>query len=551
MDFIRLLTLTQLLLILSIKIVHTSDHEAALIKQLFKTYNSLIRPVKELNETIKIDFFISLLQIIHVFEKEQIMKTNVWLNMEWTDYQLKWKPEDFGNIQSIRVPSDRVWTPDIVLFNNADGNYEVSYKSNVVIYYYGAMLWVPPAIYKSSCYIDVKYFPFDEQVCEMRFGSWTFRAKQISFGKVKKVEVKDYHVSATWDLIEGPMNISINQHTQKEEIVYKIRIRRKTLFYTINLIIPSSLISFLSICVFYLPTVAGEKVTLCISILLALVVFLLMISKILPPTSIVIPLISKYLLFTFLVNIITIVVTVLLINWHYRTPRTHRMPVWIRWLFIQKLPKLLFMGPARSEKERSKAKEKKQLELRKARQRLEKSDSVRFRSHQQLSEDQVFDQDPIPKKLSRSNLSKTSLSSSCANLRQRLLPTLSRSSKNVQEDDGIFGSENETEFCQEQLVPDDDVPISKEALQAAKSVQFIAKHTKHEEDYETICEEWRYIASVFDRLMLGTFFLATIIGTLILLLHAPHIFEYVNQADVLKKMVQEALEESSGNVTSS
>ena len=47
-----------------------------------------------------------------------------------------------------RLPPDKVWKPDIVLFNNADGNYEVRYKSNVLIYPDGEVLWVPPAIYQ-------------------------------------------------------------------------------------------------------------------------------------------------------------------------------------------------------------------------------------------------------------------------------------------------------------------------------------------------------------------------------------------------------------------
>jgi len=74
--------------------------------------------------------------------------------------------------------------------------------------------------------------------------------------------------------------------------------------------------------------------TMCISILLALVVFLLLVSKILPPTSVSIPLIAKYLLFTFIMNIVTIVITVVIINWNFRTPRTHRMPRWIRVIFL-------------------------------------------------------------------------------------------------------------------------------------------------------------------------------------------------------------------------
>jgi nicotinic acetylcholine receptor len=92
--------------------------------------------------------------------------------------------------------------------------------------------------------------------------------------------------------------------------------------------------------------------TLSISILLALVVFLLLISKILPPTSIVIPLIAKYLLFTLIMNIVTILCTVVIINYNYRTPRTHKMPYWIRRLCIDILPRILRMErPKKYDKE--------------------------------------------------------------------------------------------------------------------------------------------------------------------------------------------------------
>lgn len=57
---------------------------------------------------------------------------------------------------------------------SADGNYEVTLMTKATLSYTGEVVWKPPSIYKSSCEINVQYFPFDEQSCLMRFGSWTF-----------------------------------------------------------------------------------------------------------------------------------------------------------------------------------------------------------------------------------------------------------------------------------------------------------------------------------------------------------------------------------------
>ena len=232
---------------------------------------------------------------------------------------------------------------------SADGNYEVTYKSNCVLYSSGSVNWIPPAIYQSSCSIDVLYFPFDQQVCEMKFGSWTHKGNALTYKfyqNMDKLDLTDYLKSGSWDIIDCPGEVLTIKdeitNEYKEQIIFHFVLRRKTLFYTVNLIIPCVLISFVSICVFALPADAGEKITLCISILLALVVFLLLVSKILPP-SLTIPLIAKYLLFTFIMNLIAILSTVIVINRNYRTPRTHQMPRWVRVIFLRELPKYLLM----------------------------------------------------------------------------------------------------------------------------------------------------------------------------------------------------------------
>lgn len=62
---------------------------------------------------------------------------------------------------------------------SADGNFEVTLATKATLSYNGLVEWKPPAIYKSSCEIDVEYFPFDEQTCVMKFGSWTYDGFQV------------------------------------------------------------------------------------------------------------------------------------------------------------------------------------------------------------------------------------------------------------------------------------------------------------------------------------------------------------------------------------
>ena len=45
------------------------------------------------------------------------MITSVWLKQKWYDYKLSWDPADYDGLEMLQVPIDRLWKPDIVLYN--------------------------------------------------------------------------------------------------------------------------------------------------------------------------------------------------------------------------------------------------------------------------------------------------------------------------------------------------------------------------------------------------------------------------------------------------
>uniref|UniRef100_G3U289 Neuronal acetylcholine receptor subunit beta-4 n=1 Tax=Loxodonta africana TaxID=9785 RepID=G3U289_LOXAF len=306
-----------------------ANAEEKLIEDLLnKTrYNNLIRPAASSSELISIQLQLILAQLISVNEREQIMTTNIWLKQEWTDYRLAWNSSRYEGVNILRIPAKRVWLPDIVLYNNADGTYEVSVYTNVVVRSNGSIQWLPPAIYKSACKIEVKHFPFDQQNCTLKFRSWTYDYTEIDMVlKTPTADMDDFTPSGEWDIVALPGRRTVNpQDPSYVDVTYDFIIKRKPLFYTINLIIPCVLITSLAILVFYLPSNCGEKMTLCISVLLALTVFLLLISKIVPPTSLDVPLIGKYLMFTMVLVTFSIVTSVCVLNVHHRSPSTHVM----------------------------------------------------------------------------------------------------------------------------------------------------------------------------------------------------------------------------------
>lgn len=65
------------------------------------------------------------------------------------------------------------------------------------------------------------------------------------------------------------------------------------MFYVFNMVLPCVLITLVALLGFYIPSDSGEKVTMGITTLLSMTVFMMLVAENMPPTSDDLPLIGK------------------------------------------------------------------------------------------------------------------------------------------------------------------------------------------------------------------------------------------------------------------
>ena len=65
--------------------------------------------------------------------------------------------------------------------------------------------------------------------------------------------------------------------------------------------------------------------------------------QVIPATSLTLPLLGRYLLFSMVLVAVSVCLATIVLNLHYRKPSTHRMPAWVRSILIQRMPGILCM----------------------------------------------------------------------------------------------------------------------------------------------------------------------------------------------------------------
>ncbi|XP_071054592.1 neuronal acetylcholine receptor subunit alpha-7 isoform X13 [Onthophagus taurus] len=451
-------------------------HEKRLLNNLLGPYNILERPVANESEPLEVKFGLTLQQIIDV---------------EWNDYNLRWNESEYGGVKDLRITPNKLWKPDVLMYNSADEGFDGTFQTNVVVKHNGSCLYVPPGIFKSTCKIDITWFPFDDQHCDMKFGSWTYDGNQLDLvlNSEDGGDLSDFITNGEWYLIgmPGKKNTIVYQCCPEPyvDVTFTIQIRRRTLYYFFNLIVPCVLISSMALLGFTLPPDSGEKLTLGVTILLSLTVFLNLVAEKIPTTSDAVPLIGTYFNCIMFMVASSVVLTVVVLNYHHRTADIHEMPQWIKTVFLQWLPWIL--GMSRPGKKIT----RKTILMNSRMKELE----LKERSSKSLLAN-VLDIDDDFRNLPGGNNASMTTSLGTAFMRH---PTT----------------------IEEAAVPSSGT--QRDLQNILRELQFITNRMKKADEEAEVISDWKFAAMVVDRFCLIIFTLFTIIATVAVLLSAPHI----------------------------
>ena len=323
-----------------------NNAETRLLQDLFSNYSSVIRPSKTKHDPVNMTFGVAYVQLIELNDAEQFLVSNVWIRQKWKNYHLRWDPEKYENIKSVNVDPSKVWLPDVVLYNNAmEGRIAGTmylFKTKVILTHDGTNTWYSPMIIRSGCSLDVTYFPFDEQICELVFGSWTFSGNHLDLYPMQdKADLTAYLESTDFLLMSAHCTriAPVYSGVVYPNIVFKLHLQRQPGFFFYNVIIPGFVIASIAIMTFSCPKETGERISLNIDTFLTLSFLMMGVSDTLPVSSDATPLISKSLMLYAVLIFMVLFCNMLTLsmkwfdNEHNRAHR--RVPKWMRVVFFE------------------------------------------------------------------------------------------------------------------------------------------------------------------------------------------------------------------------
>lgn len=315
-----------------------SSWEHLIRQDLLDNYDRKVRPVLRGKKSVKVQFALRIGRLVKVDNQEQLVILDTWVIQRWDNEFLTWNISDYGDVDRVHFEPREIWVPDIALFNNGDDDINLAggpskFVTDVAVDHTGKCSWGGPATFKVSCRMKIDLWPFDQQECQLAFGSFSYGENLLKLNLFKDQSnfATRFVESGDWEIKNITAAISSTDHGECcpfnfSEVVYTLTMERKSLYYMFYLTIPSVLLTVLALSSFLIHVESGERIGFVTTVLLAMTVFLLVIPSFLPVTSDGLPILGVNLQVTMIIIALVLFANIFVVRVYFKegTP-----PGWI------------------------------------------------------------------------------------------------------------------------------------------------------------------------------------------------------------------------------
>ena len=147
----------------------------------------------------------------------------------------------------------------------------------------GAVRLESPIIHSTICKVSLTQFPYDSQECNLTVaprGPFVFIPSETY--TIETLSPQWRVISISQDVVN---ELDTRSNTEYNYLIVSIVLDRLPNFYLRNIMCPLVLMNALAMSTFFIPLKSGERISACLSLVLGVTVFQIVVADIMPKTS--------------------------------------------------------------------------------------------------------------------------------------------------------------------------------------------------------------------------------------------------------------------------
>ncbi|ESO83820.1 hypothetical protein LOTGIDRAFT_96295, partial [Lottia gigantea] len=250
-----------------------------------KKYDTFLRPVQNQSMSVMLDLRIEVMSSLEIEEEKLAVEISLLLKFSWFDEFMMWNSSEFPNNKKLFIEREHIWYPRIVFMHQAKGEgiREIG-EATWCVDSTGRVNYTFPMFSRTLCDMDILKFPFDVQSCHVMILIQNYFMEEVEFRNVEVV--KHFPPGQKWKLVDGKVSKIIRGGEDRWSVADLVLVvERRSTFLVISIIVPLVTVSIMNPMVFLIPGSSGEKISVAVTGLLTYLVYINLVSEVLPKTS--------------------------------------------------------------------------------------------------------------------------------------------------------------------------------------------------------------------------------------------------------------------------